>query len=121
MTIYILLAVLVLIAIIRYLNNRNSNVKRMTGQQALAAHSAGDGVFVDVRTPNEIANGKLSGAKEINVTSASFRSQIEKLDKNEAYIVYCRSGMRSARACKIMEQEGFTDVTNVAGGYMSMK
>lgn len=120
MTKYILVA-LATVAIIRYLKNRNSNVKRMSGQEALSAHSAGISTFIDVRTPTEIAHGKLAGAKEINITSSNFKTQIEKLDKNQPYIVYCRSGMRSARACRIMEQEGFTDVTNVAGGYLGMK
>lgn len=120
MTKYVLIA-LGVIAIIRYLSNRNSNVKRMSGHDALSAHTGGDAIFIDVRTPTEIAQGKLSGAKEINVTASGFRSKIADLDKSQPYIVYCRSGMRSARACKIMEKEGFTDVTNVAGGYMGMK
>jgi len=110
-----------MIAIVRYINKRNSNVKRMSGKEALSAHAVGEAIFIDVRTPVEIANGKLLGAKELNVTSSSFRSEISHLDKNQAYIVYCRSGMRSARACNIMEKEGFTNVTNVAGGYMGMK
>lgn len=117
---YLIIALLT-VAIIRYLKNRNSNVKRMSGPEALSAHSVGSATFIDVRTPAEIAHGKLVGAKEFNVTSAHFRSQIEELDRNQPYIVYCRSGMRSARACKIMEKEGFTDVTNVAGGYLGMK
>lgn len=117
---YIILG-LAIIAIIRYLSNRNSNVKRMTGKEALAAHTNGEITFIDVRTPKEIANGKLSGAHEMNVMSSDFKSKIADLDKDQPYIVYCRSGMRSARACKIMEQEGFTDVTNVAGGYLGMK
>ena len=118
---YILLGIIAFFAVTRFIANRNSTVKRMTGKEALAAHAAGTATFIDVRTPAEMANGKLDGAKEANVTSASFRQAIANLDKSKPYIVYCRSGMRSARACKIMEKEGFTNLTNVAGGYMGMK
>ena len=95
-------------------------MKRIGGKEALAIHATGSATFVDVRTPNEIAQGKLAGATEANVTSSSFSQQISNLDKSLPYIVYCRSGMRSARACRIMEQNGFTDITNVSGGYRSM-
>lgn len=118
---YILLAIVAFFAITRFMSNRNSSVKRMSGAEALAAHNAQAATFIDVRTPAEIANGKLKGALEANVTSNDFRNQISKLDKSKPYVVYCRSGMRSARACKIMEQDGFTDITNVSGGYMGMK
>ena len=100
---YILLGIIAFFAVTRFIANRNSAVKRMTGKEALAAHA------------------KLDGAKEANITSTNFRQAIANLDKSKPYIVYCRSGMRSARACKIMEKEGFTNLTNVAGGYMGMK
>jgi len=118
---YILLAIVAFFAITRFIANRNSNVKRMSGSEALAAHASRSAIFLDVRTPTEIAQGKLPDAIEANVTSADFKGQIAKLDKSKPYIVYCRSGMRSATACKIMEKEGFTDLTNVAGGYMGIK
>lgn len=121
MVTYILLAIIAFFAITRYLSNRNSNVKRINGSEALSLHSEGAYVFIDVRRANEIAHGKLDGAKEIDVLSSDFKSRIATLDKSQSYILYCRSGMRSARACKMMEQEGFMDVTNVAGGYMGMK
>ena len=121
MAIYLLLGIAALLLIKRVLDNRNSNVKSMTGKEALQAHAERRATLIDVRTPAETSQGKLKGAREMNVTSMDFKNNISKLDRSKPYILYCRSGMRSARACKIMEKEGFTDLTNVSGGYMGMR
>ena len=63
----------------------------------------------DVRTPKEIAEGYISGAKEfadINYTE-EFEKALQRLDKSKNYLVYCRSGARSSKACKLMEEKGF--------------
>lgn len=75
--------------------------------------------LLDVRSPNEIKQGKIKGAKEINIASAGFANTINKLDKSKTYLVYCRSGNRSRQACKIMESQGFEKLYNLKGGYMS--
>lgn len=121
MTTYIILGVAALLLIKRIIDNYNSNVKSISGKEALVAHAEGNATLIDVRTPAEIAQGKLKGAIEANVTSIMFKKQIADLDKSKPYIVYCRSGMRSNRACKIMSKAGFADLTNVSGGYMGMK
>jgi len=69
-------------------------------------------VLIDVRTPEEFAQQHLEGALNINVQSADFVTQIEALDRNTAYAVYCRSGNRSAQAVKIMKDLGFTSVSD---------
>ncbi len=47
--------------------------------------------------------------------------RISELDnhKNNEVIVYCRSGARSAEACKLLMQEGFADVKNLSGGILA--
>jgi rhodanese-related sulfurtransferase len=75
--------------------------------------------ILDVRTPAEVAKGKIKGAKVANVMSSDFQSQIAKLDKSKPYLVYCRSGNRSLNACRIMQQAGFEQVYNLSGGYGS--
>lgn len=121
MVIYLVLGIAALFLIKRVLDSRNSNVKSITGKDALQAHAEGRATLIDVRTPAETSQGKLKGALEMNITSMDFKNNISKLDRSKPYILYCRSGMRSARACKIMEKEGFTDLTNVSGGYIGMK
>ncbi len=66
--------------------------------------------IIDVRTPSEFAAGHLEGAQNIDVQSSDFDSQISGLDKNASYVVYCRSGNRSAAAADRMQAAGFTNV-----------
>ena len=121
MVIYLVLGITVLFLIRRVLDIRNSNVKSITGKDALQAHAEGEVTLIDVRTPAETSHGKIQGALEMNVTSMDFKNNIAKLDRSKPYIIYCRGGMRSTRACKIMEKEGFTDLTNVSEEYIGMK
>ena len=77
-------------------------------------------VILDVRTPGEFQSGHLPGAKNIDFFRA-FKQKAEKLNRNKKYMVYCRSGNRSASACKMMANMGFEDLTNMSGGIMSWK
>ena len=65
---------------------------------------------IDVRTPSEFAAGHIAGARNIDVEAADFGTRIAELDRNAPYLVYCRSGRRSAIAADQMKQAGFTDV-----------
>ena len=77
-----------------------------------------DIVLIDVRTPGEIAQGKINDALEMDISSPDFQSNLNKLDKNKEYIVYCAVGGRSATAVSAMQQMGFTKVHNLASGYV---
>ena len=73
--------------------------------------------ILDVRTPAEVAQGKIKGAKVANVMSGDFQQKINALDKSKPYLVYCRSGNRSRNACRMMQSAGFEQVYNLNGGY----
>lgn len=73
-----------------------------------------DTVVVDVRTPGEYAAGHLDGAVNIDLQSAAFDATIAELDPGEEYLVYCRSGNRSAQAVAAMEAAGL-DVRDAGG------
>lgn len=75
-----------------------------------------DRVVIDVRTPAEFAAGHLEGAVLVDYEAADFRDRVAELDRDASYLVYCRSGNRSAGARQVMEDLGFTDVVDVAGG-----
>lgn len=78
-------------------------------------------IVIDVRTPGEVKEGYIDGAKLfIDYNSRSFESKIDKLDKSKSYVVYCRSGGRSARASELMAAKGFK-VYNLEGGISSWK
>lgn len=74
-------------------------------------------VILDVRTPGEIANGKIEGALELDVKSADFETEVAKLDKDKTYLVYCQGGVRSNKACKKMEALGFKELYDLESGY----
>lgn len=98
-----------------------NNVKSLNGQEAKEMIQKDKNVvIIDVRSAMEVAGGKVKGAKNIDVSSSAFNAQVEKLDKNKTYIVYCASGGRSQRACSIMKNIGFDNVYNVQGGIMSL-
>jgi phage shock protein E len=96
---------------------KNADVKKFKEQIELAENI----VILDVRTAAETAEGMIKGAVNIDVNSAAFNSEIVKLDKEKTYLVYCRSGMRSAKACNIMCEKGFVNLVNLSGGYGAWK
>lgn len=77
--------------------------------------------LVDVRTPQEYAQGKIKNAVNIDVTSSSFERSIQALDKSKPVYIYCRSGSRSRTAAQKMIELGFTQVIDLRGGYLSWK
>ena len=69
-------------------------------------------VIIDVRTPEEYAAGHLEGALNIDVQSPNFDSLIATQPVDGEYVLYCRSGNRSAQATARMQSLGFTSVTD---------
>lgn len=74
-------------------------------------------VVLDVRTPAEVAAGKIPDALEIDIQGADFQQKIDALDKDKTYLVYCKAGGRSARACGAMNDKGFKKLYNLTGGF----
>lgn len=77
-------------------------------------------VILDVRTPAEYAEGHVEGALNIDIASATFDDEIAALPPEQTYVVYCRSGNRSADAAARMVDAGFTDVLNVDAGLATL-
>ena len=93
-----------------------------TATEAVRVVAAADAVdvldertVIDVRTPEEFAAGHVAGAININVEAPDFGEQIAALDAEDAYLVYCRSGRRSAVAADEMAEAGFTDIIDAGG------
>ena len=84
----------------------------------MEANLSEDVILLDVRTDSEVAEGMIEGAIQIDYRKDNFRDEVAKLDSSKTYVVYCRSGGRSASASKIMTEElGFKHVNNLLGGY----
>ena len=75
--------------------------------------------FLDVRTSNEFQSGKIK-VNTIHIPLNELRNRLDELDKNQAYIVSCHSGLRSYIAERILKQAGFT-VQNLDGAYSLYK
>lgn len=82
----------------------------------------GDGVVIlDVREPDENAQGAIPGA--IFIPRGQLEGSIENKiqDKNSKVLIHCASGVRSAFAAKTLGELGYTDVASVAGGFNKWK
>lgn len=76
-------------------------------------------VILDVRTTREWNSGHLQGAVHLDISSADFEERLAKLDRKAVYLVYCASGVRSARACQRMQAMGFGQTFNLERGLMA--
>lgn len=95
----------------------NGSTSPQLGIEEFAAKTVeADVVVLDVRTPEEFAEGHLANAINIDFQSGNFANEISKLDKGTTYAVYCRSGNRSGQAVKVMADLGFTDLYDMDGG-----
>ena len=75
-------------------------------------------VVLDVRTKEEFDEKHLKNAINIDFLQISFEEKIKELDKNQTYLVHCRSGNRSFQVCNLMEKIGFKEVYNVDGSLL---
>jgi molybdopterin/thiamine biosynthesis adenylyltransferase/rhodanese-related sulfurtransferase len=77
---------------------------------------AGDfqGLLIDVREPHEHAMAYIEGARLIPL--GTLMQHADSLPPDRDIYVHCKMGMRSARACEMLMERGFTRVANVTGG-----
>ncbi|AYN69037.1 rhodanese-like domain-containing protein [Euzebyella marina] len=90
-----------------------SNSKPIT---ELSQKDRDSGILLDVRTPEEFAEGHLDGAVNLNWFEDDFKEKATKLNKNKPIYLYCKAGGRSAKAAEAMGKMGF-EVVNLEGGY----
>ncbi|WP_339629941.1 rhodanese-like domain-containing protein [uncultured Maribacter sp.] len=75
---------------------------------------------IDVRTASEFNSGHIKNAINIDFFNPNnFKNYFEKLDRNKAIYVYCRSGARSQKAARKLLNMGFLEVYDLKGGYSS--
>ena len=73
---------------------------------------------LDVRTPDEYAEGHIPGAKLVPLNEVTSGANIP-YDKNSLIYAVCRSGHRSMQATQYLRDHGYTDIWSVDGGTMS--
>ena len=78
--------------------------------------------IIDVRTSEEFDVSRIPNSINIDFYNPqNFMQEIEKLDKGNSYYVYCRTGVRSANSCQLMNELGFKKVYNLLGGIVEWK
>lgn len=85
-------------------------------EQAQALSTVEDVTVIDVRTPEEFADGHIDGAIMIDFYEPDFADDIAALDPDGTYLLYCRSGNRSGQTANFMAQLGFDQVWDMQGG-----
>lgn len=74
------------------------------------------GIIIDVRSQEEYDEGHLAETdRHHDLMNGDFEAQLDSLDKDETYYLYCRSGNRSGKAASLMTQRGFENVYNIGG------
>lgn len=77
-------------------------------------------VLLDVRTPEEYHHSSLAGSRNLNYLSTTLADELEQLDKQKTYYVFCQTGRRSLRVCVLLKNSGFT-ICNLDGGLTSQQ
>ncbi|TFH50324.1 MAG: rhodanese-like domain-containing protein [Methanothrix sp.] len=78
-------------------------------------------VILDVRTPQEYSSGHLKDSINLDFRSPSFLDELARLDRNNVYLVYCRTGIRSGRCVQHMGSMGFRYLYDMAGGLIEWR
>jgi len=73
--------------------------------------------LIDVRTPGEYSAGHIANATLMDWSGGQLESEWMTLDKDRPVVLYCASGRRSGAASDLLRKNGFTDITDLAGGF----
>ena len=74
-------------------------------------------MVIDLRTEKEFENGKIGSSLNIDFQKREFIDNLNKLDKEKPYIIYCMSGNRSLKASHVMKSLGFKMIYHYKNGY----
>ena len=95
-------------------------MRTITVEELKSRMDAGEPIrLIDVREPAEYAEYNIGGT--LIPLGKIMGLQIDELEdlRDEELIIHCKAGSRSMQACMMLEQAGFTNVVNVAGGAMA--
>lgn len=106
-----------------YMEAANADVPKMSAEDAIAKHGAGQGLFIDVRDSSDIAaSGTIKGALRIPRGMIEFRADpaVEALynpalQKDAEIYLVCGAGGQAALTGKTLKDMGYQNVTNIGG------
>ena len=73
--------------------------------------------IIDLRTDKEFSKGSIKYSYNIDFQKREFIDNLNSLDKEKSYIIYCQSGNRSEKASWIMKSLGFKVIYHYKKGY----
>ena len=74
-------------------------------------------IYIDIRTSEEFNEGTIPQAINIDYYAEDFNEKMQKFDKNQKLIIFCKSGGRSSEALILLKEMGFKNVEEYEGGY----
>ncbi|AIS33157.1 MAG: rhodanese-like domain-containing protein [Methanobacterium formicicum] len=77
--------------------------------------------ILDIRPNADFKREHIPGAVNLDYDGHQFQSKVEKLDKNQPYIIYCKSGVRGGYFMEKMRESGFVGAYNILGGFVAWK
>jgi rhodanese-related sulfurtransferase len=118
---YLVAAFVVLLALVVFneVKIATQRFASLTPANAVQLMNNEDVVVLDVREASETAAGKI--AKAVQIPVSAVKTRIAELDKHKGktLLVYCKTGARSAAACKELSQHGFDKVYSLNGGLLA--
>ncbi len=106
-----------------FLYKRLSPVKGLenldSGQLQDRLKNKKDRVLIDVREPHEYKSGHIPGS--INIPLSQIKSRLNEIPEDKEVILYCRSGMRSRQAAKVVSKKNVKNLSHLAGGILTWK
>ncbi|WP_127530994.1 rhodanese-like domain-containing protein [Paenibacillus kobensis] len=115
--------IVIAVAIAWFIATRFSGVK---GLRTLKADQLNDElkanrhhVLIDVREPGEVKQGYIAGAT--NIPLSQFKQRIGEIPLDRSIYLYCRSGMRSKQAARLLYKSGYRKLAHLQGGIMTWR
>ncbi len=93
-----------------------SRAYQLNPTNAIRLMNNDDTLVLDVREPSDYGSGHITNATNIPLSALKGKLKEISAYKNRAVLIYCGSGNLSGRACKLLQQSGFTKVHNITGG-----
>lgn len=125
-----ILIVLIIIITIIILLNADELLSRSKNPTNLSAKEFSDMIehyrhnkiefrLLDIRTKPEFDQGHIAGAEMLDFYAPDFVEKLKQLDREQTYLIYCRSGNRTGQTIKLMAQLGFQNVSHLKNGIIS--
>lgn len=111
------IAVSMSVVVLASRDSKPSGVRRVSVDDIAATLANDNPVLLDVRTPQEVAQARLAETVvNIDFYAPDFTNDIAALNRNQTYVLYCRSGQRTSHVAQLMTDLGFRDVRELSGG-----